>query len=456
MNKRLLVVLSLLLSACVSAGGPKNSSSSRTAAALAVSPDALLEAAELRAALADAYKIIETRGTTAPVIVDADAALSIAIPEHRTVNGAIEYFSTRLKPSIQTSLTRSSRYHAMITKVLDEKKLPRGLAYLPVIESAYIPTLTSKAGAYGIWQFMPDTAREHGLRVDWWVDERANPEKSTRAAATYLASLYREFGDWSLALAAYNCGQGRVRRTLRETGATTFWELLDQSALPKETRGYVPTFFATLVIVSDPATYGFKLEERREEVVEAVAIQGPVTLAHIASRIGADEKLLKDYNPEFRRGVLPPGTSRLKVPTTYAAELRANADRFRFDDEKLPIATYTARKGDSLDKLATLVGVSKDELRLMNDRRGDVRDGESILLPVSEQRLASLLQQEREQPSRKYHFVKKGDTLYSIAKKHDLTIEELSELNELKTGRKLKLGERLRVNTTQAVTAGGM
>ena len=456
MSKRLLVVLALLLSACVSAGGPKNNPGSKAVVAVAISPDAQLEAAELRQALADAYKIIETRASTAPVIVDADAALSIAIPEHRTVSGAIDYFSTRLKPSIQTSLTRSSRYHTMITKVLDEKKLPRGLAYLPVIESAYIPTLTSKAGAHGIWQFMPDTAREHGLRVDWWVDERANPEKSTRAAATYLASLYREFGDWSLALAAYNCGQGRVRRTLRETGASTFWELLDQSALPKETRGYVPTFFATLVIVSDPATYGFKLEEPREEVVEAVSIQGPVTLAHIASRIGADEKLLKDFNPEFRRGVLPPGTSRLKVPTTYVAELRANADRFRFEDEQLPVATFTARKGDSLDTLAKLVGVAKGDLQLMNDRRGDVRNGESIYLPVSEQKLARLLQQERERPSLKYHLVKKGETLYSIAKKHDLTIEELSDLNELKESRKLKPGERLRVNVTQALTAGGM
>jgi len=456
MSKRLLVVLSVLLSACVSAGGPKKSLSSRPPVAVAVSPEAQKEAAELLEALADAHQIIESRLTLPPVIVDADAALSIAVPEHRSVSGAINYFSTRLKDSIQASLIRSSRYHSMITKVLDEKKLPRGLAYLPVIESAYIPTLTSKAGAHGIWQFMPDTAREHGLRVDWWVDERANPEKSTRAAATYLASLYRQFGDWSLALAAYNCGQGRVRRTLRETGASTFWELLDQSALPKETRGYVPTFFATLVIVSDPATYGFKLEEPREEAVEAVSIQGPVTLAHIADRIGADEKLLKEFNPEFRRGVLPPGTSRLKVPATYVAELRANADRFRFEDENLPVATFTTRKGDSLDTLAKLVGVSKDDLRLMNDRRGDFRNGESIYLPVSEQKLARLLQQERERPSRRYHLVKKGDTLYSIARKHDLTIEELSELNDLKKSRKLKPGERLRVNVTQALTAGGM
>lgn len=456
MSKRLVVVLSLLFSACVTAGGPNTSSrGTELPSASRVSPDAQQDVAELREALADAHQIIETRAGVPPVLVDAEAARSMEIPEHRTVTNAIKYFSTSLKGSIQASLVRSSRYHSLITKVLDEKKLPRALAYLPVIESAYIPTVTSTAGAYGIWQFMPATAREHGLRVDWWVDERANLEKSTRAAATYLSSLHRQFGDWSLALAAYNCGPGRVRRVLRETGASTFWELLEKSALPKETRGYVPTFFATIAIVSDPEAYGFKLVEPRDEALETVPVPGPVTLNHVANRIGADPKLLKELNPEYRRGVLPPGTSKLKVPVTYAAELRANADRFKFEDENLPVATFTARKGDSLEKLASIVGASKDDIRLMN-ARNDIRPGQQIYLPVSEQKLARLLQQERERPSRKYHLVKKGDTLYSIARKHNLTIDELTELNDLKKSRTLKPGERLRVNTPPAVTAGGM
>ena len=168
-------------------------------------------------------------------------------------------FSSTLKSDIQTYLTRSARYKKMIERTLTEAGLPKGLAYLPVIESGYSMTMTSRAGARGMWQFMSDTAREYGLRVDWWVDERADPERSTRAAATYLRDLYRQFNDWPLALAAYNAGPGRIRRAMESTGATTFWELLDEAAVPKETRGYVPTFFATLTIASDPTTYGFRL-----------------------------------------------------------------------------------------------------------------------------------------------------------------------------------------------------
>jgi membrane-bound lytic murein transglycosylase D len=203
-----------------------------------------------------------------------------------------------MKDSIQTSLLRSGKYKNLIDKALDEHKLPKGLAYLPVIESAYLPTLTSRAGAYGIWQFMPDTAREYGLRVDWWVDERADPERSTRAAVAYLKDLHGMFDDWSLALAAYNCGPGRVKRTLNESGASSFWELLDNGYLPKETRGYVPTFYATLLIASDPETYGFVLSgDEGSFDGTLVFVRGPFSLAYIAEAIGVDEDLLKDMNP---------------------------------------------------------------------------------------------------------------------------------------------------------------
>src|SRR5262249_20524899 len=187
--------------------------------------------------------------------------------------------------------------------------------YLPVIESAYLPGLTSRAGARGIWQFMSETADDYGLRVDWWVDERADPERSTRAAAAYLRDLYKQFQDWPLALAAYNAGPTRIRRALDDQGATTFWELLEAAAIPKETRGYVPTFFATLMIASDPSTYGFQLGQQptANGQPSAVNVEGPVSLRFIADVAGIDEKTLRELNPALRRGVAPPGKGAIRV-----------------------------------------------------------------------------------------------------------------------------------------------
>ena len=265
MKRRAVVLLVALYAvACATPHTAETVSETRTVRTEIRSPQlrpAKLQADEYRRAVEAAYNEIVARDgkpVSAPT-VDVEAAVSMPIPEHPTIRGALQYFTTDLKPSIQESLIRSAKYKKLIDKALDDYKLPRGLAYLPVIESAYVPTLTSRAGAHGIWQFMPETAREYGLRVDWWVDERADPERSTRAAAAYLKDLYRQFNDWPLALAAYNAGPGRIRRAMASTGAATFWELLDAGAVPKETRGYVPTFFATLTIASDPATYGFRL-----------------------------------------------------------------------------------------------------------------------------------------------------------------------------------------------------
>src|SRR5256885_9003709 len=250
-----LLLLAVFAAACASTAPPPKVAPPVAAAQKPI------ETPEYRKALEDAYAQIVAREHVPVAVprVDVEAAASIPIPEHKTIRGALAYFTTDLKPSIQESLLRSAKYKKLIDAALAEAKLPKGLAYLPVIESAYVPTLTSRAGAHGIWQFMPDTAREYGLRVDWWVDERADPERSTRAAVAYLRDLYRQFNDWPLTLAAYNAGPGRIHRAMQSSGSVTFWDLLENEAVPKETRGYVPTFFATLTIASDPTTYGFHL-----------------------------------------------------------------------------------------------------------------------------------------------------------------------------------------------------
>ena len=424
-------------------------------AALTVSDQSI---AEYRKALEDSYAQIVARENV-PVTephVDVEAAASIPLPQHRTIDGALTYFTTDLKADIQTSLLRSAKYKPLIDKILDEYKLPRGLAYLPVIESAYMPTLTSRAGAHGIWQIMPETARDLGLRVDWWIDERADPERSTRAAANYLRTLYRQFNDWPLTLAAYNCGPNRVRRALNENNATTFWDLLEAAAVPKETRGYVPTFFATLIIASDPLTYGFHLGDSNwRDDAKQVEMDGPLALKTIAEAANVDEALLRELNPSLRHGIVPPGRTSVRVPSRVAETVAARATTLKNEDANVAVCTLKLRKGDSLKRLAKAIGTTPETLVAMNNLRSvkAAGQGDTIYLPLRARDLSSLLAHAHDDA---FYAVRKGDTLSSIARKHNLSVAELRELNQLDREHKLHPGEKLRVNASRTVTAGGM
>jgi membrane-bound lytic murein transglycosylase D len=458
-NTLLLALAALYLAACATTAVTTTPKASGASAARVATPAKAkqLDADEFRKELDAAYADILARNTVSPSAphVDIEAAASIPIPQHRTIDSALRLFSVDMKDSIQTSLLRSARFKQIIDKALADQNLPKGLAYLPVIESAYMTGLTSRAGAHGIWQFMPDTAREYGLRVDWWVDERADPERSTRAAASYIKDLYRTFNDWPLALAAYNCGPGRVKRSLDESGASTFWELLDAAALPRETRGYVPTFYAALIIASDPATYGFQLNEPQTIDEKRVDVRGPVSLEYIAEVTGVDERVLRDLNPSLRRGVVPPGRGSVLVPSHAAETLAARADTLRQGDAYIKYCTFTMRHGDSLKKLARALGTSVDTIEDMNNlaSASDVGAGDSVYLPVRARELGALLAHVNDEEF--FYAVKNGDTLYSIAKKHGVSVAELRELNDLKKTAKLHKGQKLRVASPRTMTAGG-
>lgn len=472
-NRLLLLVAGLYAVACASATPqprvtPASQSAGAEFASMLRSRTEHVDAVEFREELEAVYDQIIRRGTIAGKpeinrfevaqipVVDIEAAHSIPIPDHRTINSAVRLFSGDMRASIQESLERSGRYRPLIDRTLEKYNLPKGLAYLPVIESAYLPTLTSRAGAYGIWQFMPDTAREYGLRVDWWIDERADPERSTRAAAAYLRDLYNRFQDWSLALAAYNCGPNRVRRTLDDAGATTFWELIDSGLLPKETRGYVPTFFATLLIASDPQAYGFELGKPVESDEREVELHGPVSLSWIAEITGVDESRLKALNPALRRGVVPPGRNPVRVPAPVASTLAARASTLASEDDHVRYCSFRLRRGDSLQNIARTIGTSSDTLLAMNSLRSasEVRAGDTVYLPVRARELSTLLAHGRDRGA--FYAVRKGDTLYSIARKNGLSVGDLRELNDLRSGARLKVGQKLRVSAPRTSAAGGM
>lgn len=445
----LLLLFAVLVAACASTPQP------RPSAPAAAIPSQSGDLKDLRGDLEKLHAQmagLDSRPSDAPV-VDIDAAASLPIPVHRTIDGAVTLFSGKLKNDIQTYLSRSSKYKAMIDKVLADEGVPKALAYLPVIESGYSSTMTSRAGARGMWQFMGDTARDYGLRVDWWVDERADPERATRAAAQYLKDLYREFNDWALTLAAYNCGPGRVRRALADNGVSSFWELSDRAALPKETRGYVPTFYATIIIAGDPATYGFRLSPPSNTEIRRVELEGPLSLKYLAQVADLDEETVKELNPSLRHGVLPPGRFAVRLPAPAAQTVAERASSLRREDADVAVCSFRLRDGDSIKRIARLTGTTVDTILSMNNASSPSRFGEGdlVYLPVRARELGAMLQQQNI-----YYAVKKGDTLYSIAKRHNLSVEELRDLNDLDRHAKLHTGQSLLVTAARTLTAGGM
>ncbi|MFP5246193.1 MAG: LysM peptidoglycan-binding domain-containing protein, partial [Thermoanaerobaculia bacterium] len=222
------------------------------------------------------------------------------------------------------------------------------------------------------------------------------------------------------------------------------------------TRGYVPTFYATLLIASDPETYGFTLGKAYEHDEKTVDVRGPVSLTYIAEAIGVDADVLKDMNPALRRGVIPPGRAAVRVPAKAAETLVARADTLREEDAYIKYCSFRLRKGDTIQRLARAVGTKAETILAMNnlDANDRLGAGETIYLPVRARELGTLLAHADNEEI--FYAVRKGDTLYSIAKKNGLSVAELRELNDLPKKATLKKGMQLRVSAPRTMTAGGM
>ena len=220
----------------------------------------------------------------------------------------IELFQGRLHDFIEEGLKRGGKYLPMIQNVFRAEGLPLDLAYVPLIESAFKPNALSRAKAKGVWQFMSGTALENGLRRDWYIDERSDPEKATVAAAKYLKMLSGMFsGDWHLALASYNGGPGRMQRAIKRVGVDDFWKLAAEGSkiLPRETREYVPMILAAIVIARNPAQYGFEFEPETPAAYEQIRLDRPVDLRRVAEWAGTTIDEIQALNPELRRWTTP-------------------------------------------------------------------------------------------------------------------------------------------------------
>lgn len=263
--------------------------------------------------------------TAAAVASKSHGAASNGAPfdlENPAVQSKVEAFQTHLRGFFDTAFNRSAKYLPSMTDILVREGLPAELAYLPLIESGYRTQAVSPAGAAGPWQFIPETGRRYGLRIDSLVDERRDPIKSTHAASAYLKDLHEMFGDWELSLAAYNSGEYRVARILADKDVDDFWDMRERGYLPRETSAYVPSFLAAVQIAKAPEEYGFIAPTHHvPEHYETVDVDRQVSLRAAADLCGGSASELEELNPALRRGVAPSGYS-LRVPAGKAEPLR--------------------------------------------------------------------------------------------------------------------------------------
>jgi membrane-bound lytic murein transglycosylase D len=420
---------------------------------------------------------VPTAETKQAVVDDLQETVhDIDIPLNTRVLAFVQLFTGRLKGYLEEGLSRGARYLPMVQDVFRAEGLPLDLAYVPLIESAFKPSALSKAKARGIWQFMRGTGLEMGLKHDWYIDERADAEKSTRAAAKYLKSLHKMFdGDWHLALASYNGGPGRVQRAMNRSGRKDFWRLSASSRfLPRETRDYVPLILAAMIIARNPAQYGMNITPWEEQEFETVQVAKAVDIRRVAEWVDIPVQAIQELNPELRRWTTPVRATdyELKVPMGTADMVR---ERLSEADptELAALNRHTVKKGETLSSIAKRLKVSRSDLAEANylSLRSKVRPGQQLIIPraptlllatrtenpapVVEARSADVVtvsnaqapQVEKSAQSRLIHRVRRGDTLSSIARLYRTTVTSLKQWNRI-SGSAIQIGQRLTIFTS--------
>src|SRR5512146_336945 len=280
----------------------------------------------------------------------------------------INYFSTRGKGTLEHALERSGRYRDMIEGILRQEGVPQDLIYLAQAESGFHPLALSRAGARGMWQFMAGRARGYGLERNWWVDERQDPEKSTRAAARHLKDLFNQFGDWYLAMAAYNSGPGTVQAAVQRTGYADFWQLYRRGVLPRETRNYVPIIVAITIMAKNPAQYG--LDHLRPDaplVADKVEINYPVDLRLVAECIDTGVATLQDLNPSLLRMTTPKDSSFSLALPGGTAEKYQQAIAAIPKDMRVLWRYHKVNRGETLAEIARQYRTTQSAIAQVND-----------------------------------------------------------------------------------------
>ena len=391
-----------------------------------------------------------------PIIINAD------------VEKEIRSFQTGERNFFISSYQRSGLYRPDIVKELKRLGLPEELSWLPLVESGFKIRALSSARALGLWQFIPSTGYKYGLERNQWIDERMDPEKSTRAAIAYLKDLHGMFGDWLTVLAAYNCGENRVLRLISRQHINyldRFWDLYHQ--LPYETARYVPRFLATIHIVRDPKKYGMDLGNPMNKQgpgpgYEVVKTHKSMRLQDIAQHLNVSEETLCQHNPELRYKITPEKDYALKVPTDMAGKYASVAETIPHWKKPLPapksrpvVIAHRVKRGESIGSIAKKYRTSQKSIRTYNhlSAKGNIKIGQRLSIPIRSSKVTkkvsySVASEKRKKKTGSGKFiryrVKKGDTLASIAKKNNTTVLAIKAANRMKRNT-IKAGEVIKL-----------
>jgi membrane-bound lytic murein transglycosylase D len=396
-----------------------------------------------------------------------EATYDLPVVSNDRVLSYVELFQGTLRSYLGEALARGSKYLPRIREIFQENDLPLDLAYVPLVESAFKNSALSRVKARGMWQIMLPTAGDYGLKFNWFIDERADFEKSTQAAAKHFKMLGKMFdGDWNLALASYNVGQGKILTAIKRSNTRDYWAMSESTKfLPRDTRAYVPMIWAAIIIAKNPEQFGFDVVTEARLTYDTVTVPDAVRLDTIADWAGSTVDGLRELNPELRRMTTPMGVHDLKIPagTKAAVEAKlATADPSIFSN----FVSHTVKSGETMASLARKYKTSTSELGEMNQikRTAKLRPGQKLFVPgaitgpaarpatpviastgaVAKPQAANRAAPASAKTSTLTYRVKAGDTLFKIAQHFDVTIDEIKRWNNLR-GSAIGVGDRLKI-----------
>ncbi len=411
-----------------------------------------------------------------------DAVSPFDLQYNATVKGYIELYTMRRRSTLSRLLGLSQLYYPMFEEILDKYNMPLELKHLAVIESALNPTARSRAGATGLWQFMYPTAKMYNLNINSYIDERSDPYKATVAAAEYMQFLYSMFNDWQMVLAAYNAGPGTINRAIRRSGGKkTYWEI--RPYLPLETQGYVPAFIGANYAMSYYAEHNVypAVPQKTYFELDTVVIKEPLTFQQLSQVLDVSVEEIQYFNPIYKKQIIPSGGNVLTLPKTTLGKFISNEEeiyamlRKQAEDQQLVTASnikevqvsHVVRKGETLKSVAKKYHVTVADLKTWNlvGKKG-LKPGRRLVIyktekvePVetkkgeTENNVAATETKENKQVAEKHaplkpkvYIVRKGDTYYKIAMDFGMGMDDLLNLNGLKKGAPLRVGQKLKLS----------